>query len=347
MLSLAPLLDSAISVMVMVPATMFLNADEASVCAPSDGNPIDIFARLPALSKAIRVVGERWDAASSAQLRERAYLLPAAMANGYTVAKFAREVLEADCNNERVADIIKAAPAAEAAPPPAERLMSVPGNPKATVGATVQCAPYARKLADELDALSHAISTANLTTTGVDVQPVDKSQGDLADLPADRIAAVKEFLSGIRSIKFLNPDGKPRPEWKIFYGGSWQDAKLAAHKGALSDPDAFMWSFAFTAADVGAFKAAEASKRKAAIDWVKKLAIAAVNNAVKEPQANFAPRAALDVALMASLIALGDVKFDDKEKYLMHASERMEVWRKGYALLDDVNGVLYVYCKLP
>jgi hypothetical protein len=32
-------------------------------------------------------------------------------------------------------------------------------------------------------------------------------------------------------------------------------------------------------------------------------------------------------------------------KYLCHLNARMEVWRKGYCLLCDVNGTLYVYAK--
>jgi hypothetical protein len=30
-------------------------------------------------------------------------------------------------------------------------------------------------------------------------------------------------------------------------------------------------------------------------------------------------------------------------KHLLHINARMQVWRKGYGLLCDVNGVLYVY----
>ena len=30
-------------------------------------------------------------------------------------------------------------------------------------------------------------------------------------------------------------------------------------------------------------------------------------------------------------------------RHLAHAKARMDVWRKGYCLYGDVNGVLYVY----
>jgi hypothetical protein len=48
---------------------------------------------------------------------------------------------------------------------------------------------------------------------------------------------------------------------------------------------------------------------------------------------------------LAGLLAVSDLDFTDKEKYLAHARERCEVWMKGYALLGDVDGVLYVYAK--
>jgi len=31
------------------------------------------------------------------------------------------------------------------------------------------------------------------------------------------------------------------------------------------------------------------------------------------------------------------------QTHVIHANARMEVWRRGYALLCDVNGKLYVY----
>jgi hypothetical protein len=55
--------------------------------------------------------------------------------------------------------------------------------------------------------------------------------------------------------------------------------------------------------------------------------------------------AASDAALFAKYIILDDVEFDEKEKYLAYVKARWEVWQKGYGLLCDVDGVLYVYAK--
>lgn len=53
--------------------------------------------------------------------------------------------------------------------------------------------------------------------------------------------------------------------------------------------------------------------------------------------------AAEDAALMARLRVVQDLKIE--QKHIDHAKARWNVWQKGYALLCDVNGVLYVYAK--
>ena len=53
--------------------------------------------------------------------------------------------------------------------------------------------------------------------------------------------------------------------------------------------------------------------------------------------------AALGAALCSYYILTSDLKFKDKEKHLKHVKERWEVWEKGYGLLCDVDGQLYVY----
>ena len=57
--------------------------------------------------------------------------------------------------------------------------------------------------------------------------------------------------------------------------------------------------------------------------------------------------AAWDAALYSDYIITSDLTFKDKEKHLAHAKARWEVWQKGYGLLCDVDGVLYVYAVKP
>jgi hypothetical protein len=47
--------------------------------------------------------------------------------------------------------------------------------------------------------------------------------------------------------------------------------------------------------------------------------------------------------LLASIILVEDLDYKDKARHEAHARARWEVWQKGYGLLCDVDGVLYVY----
>jgi hypothetical protein len=53
--------------------------------------------------------------------------------------------------------------------------------------------------------------------------------------------------------------------------------------------------------------------------------------------------AASDAALLARFYVVDNLSFKDKAKHYAHTKARWEVWQKGYGLLCDVNGVLYVY----
>ena len=58
---------------------------------------------------------------------------------------------------------------------------------------------------------------------------------------------------------------------------------------------------------------------------------------------NAARNAAWDAALFARMIICMGLKIENK--HLLCVNARMEVWRKGYGLLCDINGKLYVYKK--
>ena len=68
-------------------------------------------------------------------------------------------------------------------------------------------------------------------------------------------------------------------------------------------------------------------------------------NAACDAARNAARNAEWDAALYAVFLAVSDLDFADKEKHWTHVKARWEVWTKGYALLCDVNGKLYVYAK--
>lgn len=38
---------------------------------------------------------------------------------------------------------------------------------------------------------------------------------------------INDFIMGIRGVMAIpEPDGKPRPEWKVFYGKTWEEARM-------------------------------------------------------------------------------------------------------------------------
>jgi hypothetical protein len=53
--------------------------------------------------------------------------------------------------------------------------------------------------------------------------------------------------------------------------------------------------------------------------------------------------AAGDAALKARIMVCDGLPLD--EQHRIHVNARWEVWQKGYCLLCDVAGVLYVYAK--
>ena len=124
---------------------------------------------------------------------------------------------------------------------------------------------------------------------------------------------VEEFVASIKGVPFFRMTDGVRPEWRVFSGKTWAAAWDA---GGAAAWDA-AWDAARAAARAAAWDAARDAARDAAWD------------------------AAWDAALYAdSLIA---PKGTIAQKHIDHIKARWDVWRRGYGLLCDVNGVLYVY----
>jgi len=119
------------------------------------------------------------------------------------------------------------------------------------------------------------------------------------------------WVNTLKSIAWLKPDGKPNKEWKLF------ETRDAARDAA--------WDVAWNAA------------RNAARD--------AARDAAWDAAWDAARNAAEDAALYSRGIFICDgLKLE--KKHTVHLKKRMEVWQKGYGLLCDVDGVLYVYKKI-
>ena len=197
----------------------------------------------------------------------------------------------------------------------------------------------------------------------------------------------QSFVRGIPMLNWLKPDGNPDPEWKLFTASSWNAARAAAWdaagtaaraaagdaaRAAVEAAAGAAWDTAWDAARAAAWDAAWDAARAAAgaawdaardVPW--DAAWAAGGAAAWDAAWAAAWDAAWDAAWAAGGAAAGaawaaardaalyvetkhivaDLPID--QKHVDHAKKRWEVWEKGYALLCDINGVLYVYAAQP
>jgi hypothetical protein len=155
----------------------------------------------------------------------------------------------------------------------------------------------------------------------------------IREVPPNRICKELDvfILEDIKRVRWFKPDGKPRKEWKIFYGDSWDAARNAAWDAARNAA----WDAAWYAARDAAGNAAWYAAGNAAWD--------AARNAAEDAAGNAAGNAAWDAARKIFFILVSDLSFKDKKKHQNFVNREWEVWTKGYGLLCDVNGVLYVY----
>ena len=137
----------------------------------------------------------------------------------------------------------------------------------------------------------------------------------------------------IPKVPFFKPDGKPKKEWIMYYGEAWDAARNAARDA--------VWDAARDAIRNAARDAARDATRNAArvATWD------AIRDEIRNAARDAVWDATWDAALFSYFILTSDLKFKDREKHLKHVKARWEVWQKGYGLLCDVDGVLYIYCK--
>jgi len=155
-------------------------------------------------------------------------------------------------------------------------------------------------------------------------------------------AGIDRFLAEIKTVRWFRPDGKPIKSWKLYVKPTWTAAWDATWAAARDAASAAAWAAAGAAAWAAAGAAARAAARAAAWD--------AARDAARDEARAAAGAAAWDAARDAAgaaglylqvLIICDGLKIDPK--HIKHAKDRWRVWQKGYGLLCDVNGVLYVY----
>ncbi len=192
---------------------------------------------------------------------------------------------------------------------------------------------------------------------------MDKSK---SDIPKMQQKEFEDFVEKeIPNVSFFKPDGKLKKEWKMFYGKTWNAARGAASNAiqnveegaarhaalvaAQEAADDAGWRIAWVTAWVATWDAAlgaawdavEYATQNIIPGREEDMARAAAWSTVQ----NLLSDAAWDAAIYSDFIIVSGLEFKDKEKHKKHVEARWEVWKKGYGLLCDVDGVLYVYCK--
>ncbi len=169
---------------------------------------------------------------------------------------------------------------------------------------------------------------------------------DIKKLPPENQKKLVDFLAAIPKIPYLKPDGKPKKEWKVFYGETWDvawdAASGASRNAAMNAASEVAWDSTWNTTINVVKKAASGASRDTASNIASDAARKATWDTI-DATIDAANGAAWDASLVARFIVVEDLKFKDKEKHLAHVQARWEVWQKGYGLLCDVEGVLYVY----
>ena len=130
-----------------------------------------------------------------------------------------------------------------------------------------------------------------------------------AEVTPDCVVRVNEFMTTIPKVRWFSARRPARSEWQVF------DTRDAARDAA--------WNAAWNAAGEAARDAAR--------------------DAAGEAAGEAAGDAAGDAAIYASMLICPRGKLDPG--HIAHIKARWDVWQRGYGLLCDVRGVLYVYRK--
>jgi hypothetical protein len=185
----------------------------------------------------------------------------------------------------------------------------------------------------------------------------------------DHTKRVFEFIyNDLLNTLFFCPDGNPDYNWNTTYRDKWYNAIEASEKtahdavpvsiiGAARDIaweliDKPEWKDAINAIIDAAFDAITRNPNWAR--WDADLSNKAVYNSDR-PDSSWilmidtahliALKAGQDAALMAAYLMLQDFEFEGKEELHAIAEACWNVWKKGYGLLCDVDGKLYVFAK--
>ena len=161
---------------------------------------------------------------------------------------------------------------------------------------------------------------------------------------------VEEFVASIRDVPWFKPQGEPDPTWRVF------DTMAAARDAAEDAEWEALWNTARSAAMDAAEDAARAAARAEAMDaawdatWYAVWAVAedAARAAAEDTAEDVAEDTAWDAvwdaardAILYAVCVVCDWQID--RSHIDYVKARWAVWQRGYGVLCDVAGVLYVY----
>lgn len=154
---------------------------------------------------------------------------------------------------------------------------------------------------------------------------------------------IEAFIAELQTFPWLQPQGEPNSEWLVF--GSRDDASDAAAEVLWS----MHWGAVWDSAHEVAWEAASEAGLVGALDIAGDVVWEETRSMVRGHKVSdiqyagglVACDAARDAALWARMLICSGLPL--AQRHIEHARARMEVWRRGYGLLCDVDGVLYVY----
>ena len=145
---------------------------------------------------------------------------------------------------------------------------------------------------------------------------------------------VETFVACLPDVPWMQPQGDPDPAWRVFEARGDVRAALILSLHDSIDTDR---AFAMDAVRSAAMSAGRRAARNEAID-TSQLSILDKDHLVSGDASLDACRSA---SLSASILVCPPGSVD--QKHIDHINARWDVWKRGYGLLCDVDGVLYVY----
>jgi hypothetical protein len=206
------------------------------------------------------------------------------------------------------------------------------------------------------------MATTKITTKPRDVL-TNQQEEKIKSLPTPASRDIEALIARIEKIRFFKPDGKPAADWMVSYADNWVDAYRSAEtalaKSAVIDgkSDSEVWDSVHKTAWKAATNATTASSEErstfiqtawAVGDVAQAAALAAADGELWfdiNSKIGAGSAVSRDARVMAHLILVADREFEDKGPYLRMVKSMMDVWEKGYGLMGESHGVLYVYCR--